>query len=261
MPDSPPARPPPWPACCCWDGNFSVPGTLGTKRYPGAAVRLLLGCCAFAVCSALRESCWQEFAVDSSCDSSCEPVPTYMYEYQQQQPHAGTSQKGRCCCWIDVSCCGPAEPLETTQRWQGRPRVWERKAPSPLRPPAPCAGQGPAAVGTGGCNTCTHRARGSWARGRVVGYWVSPTRGPRWVVSLCCDRYNCTTGTQVAMPPPPGFKGLMEKIEMIEDQCGDEAVRSWRCLAPRMPCAYPEVMHACTVAEKEEEGGTDPLGA
>ena len=24
------------------------------------------------------------------------------------------------------------------------------------------------------------------------------------------------------MPPPPGFKGLMEKIEMIEDQCGDE---------------------------------------
>jgi hypothetical protein len=56
--------------------------------------------------------------------------------------------------------------------------------------------------------------------------WVSPTRGPRWVVSLCCDRYNCTTGTQVAMPPPPGFKGLMEKIEMIEDQCGDEAVRS-----------------------------------
>jgi hypothetical protein len=28
------------------------------------------------------------------------------------------------------------------------------------------------------------------------------------------------------MPPPPGFKGLMEKIEMIEDQCGDEAVRS-----------------------------------
>ena len=45
------------------------------------------------------------------------------------------------------------------------------------------------------------------------------------------------------MPPPPGFKGLMEKIEMIEDQCGDEAVRVYRLRAPRMPYST----HARTV--------------